>query len=348
VLFQAGSFLSHPLAGGLLAAALAAFVAGERQRDLRWYGVCGGLLGAGFVSREAASVLFALPLGVRLVGTRNWRALLQVVAFGLPFVLAYLLYNQRLTGSPLLLPRTLFDASDHFGFGDGIGFHRRHTLAAGLANTDELLTILQFDLFGWPPLFALGLVGLPLFVGRPRTWDLLAAGGFLAFVVAYAAYFYHGVALGPRYYFEAMPWLLLLAGRGVQTLAQVARSRLAGMAVLGLLVLNTLLFYVPSELQRRADLSGLPGGVRLSLGFVQPSLLGPRLTGVPTPSLVVTDDWWLFNTSLVALNCPRLPDCGVLFAFAPTARSVNALRAEFPDRVLLRALRVGDSVSLTP
>jgi hypothetical protein len=348
VLFQAGSFLSHPVAGGLLAVALAAFVAGERWRDPRWYSLCGALLGAGFLSREAASVLFALPLGARLIATRNWRALLQVVAFGLPFVLVYLLYNQRLTGSPLLLPRTIFDPADHFGFGDGIGFHQRHTLAAGLANTDELLTILQFDLFGWPPLFALGLLGLPLFVGRPRTWDLLAAGGFLAFVVAYTAYFYHGIALGPRYYFEAMPWLLLLAGRGVQILARVARSRVAGMAVLGLLMLNTLLFYVPGELQRRADLSGLPGGVRLRLSFVQSSLVGPQLTGLPTPSLVVTDDWWLFNTSLAALNCPRLPDCGVLFALAPTARSAFALRAEFPDRVLLHAVRVGDSVSLTP
>ena len=323
-------------------------MAGERDNELRWYSLCGALLGVGFLSREAASVLFALPLGARLIATRNWRALLQVVAFGLPFVLVYLLYNQRLTGSPLLLPRTIFDPADHFGFGDGIGFHQRHTLAAGLANTDELLTILQFDLFGWPPLFALGLLGLPLFVGRPRTWDLLAAGGFLAFVVAYTAYFYHGIALGPRYYFEAMPWLLLLAGRGVQILARVARSRVAGMAVLGLLTLNTLLFYLPSELQRRADLSGLPGGVRLSLSFVQSSLVGPRLTGLPTPSLVVTDDWWLFNTSLAALNCPRLPDCGVVFALAPTARSVSALRAEFPDRVLLHAVRVGDSVSLTP
>jgi len=347
ILFQAGSFLSHPVAAGFLAAALAALVAGERDGNLRWYSLCGALLGLGFVSREAASVLFAIPLGARLAATRHWRALLQVIAFGLPFVLAYLLYNQRLTGSPFLLPRTIFDAADHFGFGDGIGFHGRHTLAAGLANTDELLTILQFDLFGWPPLFALGLVGLPLLVGRPRTWELLAAGGVAAFVIAYAAYFYHGVALGPRYYFEAMPWLLLLAGRGAQTLAQVARSRLAAIAVLGLLTLNTLLFYLPSELQRRADLSGLPGGTRLNLTFVQSSLLGAQLVGLPTPALVVTDDWWVFNTSLAALNCARLPDCGVVFALAQRPQTLTALRAEYPDRLMLRAVHVGDSVILT-
>jgi hypothetical protein len=348
VLFQAGSFLSHPIAAGWLAAALAAFVAGERRRDLRWYGLCGVLLGGGLLSREAASVLFALPLSARLVGTRNWRALVQVVVCGLPFVLVYLLYDQRLTGSPFLLPRTIFDAADHFGFGNGIGFHGRHTLAAGLANTDELLTILQFDLFGWPPLFALGLIGMPLLVGHARSWDLLAAGGFAVFVVAYAAYFYHGIALGPRYYFEAMPWLLLLAGRAVQILARLARSRLAAIAVVGLLMLNTLLFYLPAELQRRADLSGLPGGSRVNLTFVQSSLFGPKLVGVPSRALVVTDDWWLFNTSLAALNCPRLPECGIVFALASSPRTLAGLQSEYPDRVLLHAVRVGDSVTLSP
>ena len=348
ILFQSGSFLSHPIAAGWLAAALAAFAAGERYRDLRWYGVCGALLGGGFVSREAASVLFALPLGARLVATRHWRALAQVIVFGLPFVLAYLLYNQRLTGSPFLLPRTIFDAADHFGFGDGIGFHGRHTLAAGLANTDELLTILQFDLLGWPPLFALGLIGLPFLVGRARSWDFLAAGGFAAFVVAYTAYFYHGIALGPRYYFEAMPWLLLLAARGVQLLAHLARSRIAALVVVGVLMLNTVLFYLPAEVQRRADLSGLPGSAPINLTFVQSSLSGPRLVGVTAPALVVTEDWWLFNTSLSPLNCPRLPECAVVFALASSPRALSGLQSAYPNRLLLHAVRVGDSVTLAP
>jgi hypothetical protein len=247
----------------------------------------------------------------------------------------------------LLLPRTLFNAADHFGFGDGIGFHTRHTLAAGLVNTDELLTILQFDVFGWPPLFALGLLGAPFLLGRARAWDALAAAGFLAFVVAYAAYFYHGVALGPRYYFEAMPWLLLLAARGVQLLARVARSRCAAALIIGLLTLNTVFFYLPRELERRTDLSGQAGGGKISLDFVQPSLLGPKLEAVPAPSLVVTDDWWLFNTSLAALNCPRLPDCGVLFALASTPEAVSALQAQYPGRTLLRAVNRAGRIELT-
>src|SRR5207302_7866500 len=58
------------------------------------------------------------------------------------------------TGDPLVLPRNLFNPDDKWGFG-AVGSLGQHTLAAGLVNTDENLTLLQFDLFGWPPLAAL-------------------------------------------------------------------------------------------------------------------------------------------------------------------------------------------------
>ena len=348
ILFQAGSYLSHPIAGGLAAGAIAAFVAGERYRSERWYAVCGGLLGAIFLVREVAAVLVALPLGVRLLACRRWSALGTVIAFGVPFLLFYLLYNVRLTGSPLLLPRMLFDPADHFGFGDGVGFHTRHTLAAGLANTDELLTLLQFDLFGWPPLVAYGLIGVPFLLGRARAWDWMALGGFLAFVVAYVGYFYHGIALGPRYYFEAVPWLLLLGARGLQVLAEVAASRTIPVVLAGLLTLNTVLFYTPAELDRRTDFSGIFNVPTLSLGFVQPSLRGPRLVGVPSNTLVITDQWWVYNAALAALNCPQLPNCDVLFALAPSAADVDRLRAQYPERTVMRAVQTDGQINVVP
>ena len=74
-----------------------------------------------------------------------------------------------------------------------------------------------------------------------------------------SAYFYHGIALGPRYYFEAMPWLLLLGARGVQVLAErrllVGDCRRAGCV----LTLNTVLFYTPASVERRTDYSGISG-----------------------------------------------------------------------------------------
>jgi hypothetical protein len=224
----------------------------------------------------------------------------------------------------------------------------RHTLAAGLANTDELLTLLQFDLFGWPPLFALGLLLVPFLVGRARAWDFVALGGVLAFVIAYVGYFYHGNALGPRYYFEAMPWLLLLAARGVQVLAGLAAAWLVPIVLVGALTLNTVLFYTPAELERRTDMSGVSGVRSFSIGFAQTSLLGPRLEGVPGNSLVVTNEWWLYNTGLAALNCPQLPDCDAIFAYAPNPSDVNQLTEAYPGRVLLRADNRGGEITLAP
>ena len=346
VLFQSGSFLSHPIAGGMLGGALASFVAGERSSRRRWFVLCGALLGGGFLAREAASALFALPLVGRLAWTRRWRDLATLIVAGLPFALLYLLYNAALTGSPWTLPRSLFDPTDRFGFGDGIGFHTRHTLAAGLANADELLTLLQFDALGWPPLFTFGLLGLPFLLGRARAWDWLALGGLLAFVVAYVGYFYHGVALGPRYYFESMPWLLLLAGRGGQVLAQLANSRLAAGVVLGLLTLNTLGFYVPAEVARRLDFSGLPDARPLQLAFVRGGLSGPELAGVPRPALVLTDDWWIYNAELASLNCASLPSCPVLFGLAVTDDAAAELRAAYPERTVVRAIEAGGQVVL--
>jgi hypothetical protein len=339
VLFQSGSYLSHPIAAALLGLALAAFVAGEASRTRHGYLACGALLGAAFLVREVAALLFGLPLAIRLFSLKRWRALGVLLMAGLPFLGLYLAYNAAQTGNPLVLPRSLFDPTDHFGFGDNIGFHQRHTLAAGLANTDELLTLLQFDLFGWPPLFALGLLGLPFLLGQVRAWDSVAAEGALAFVVAYTAYFYHGIALGPRYYFEALPWLLLLAGRGAQTLVEVASgSRLAAAVPLGLLYVYSLFFYLPSELARRADYSGLPDGRRAEVTFVEPSVFGPRLVGLPQPALVLTDDWWLFNAVLAPLNCPTVPDCPVLFALAQIDDERQRLLSAYPGRTSLRVV----------
>ena len=348
ILFQAGSFLSHPIAAGMLAGALAAFVAAETRNQVRYYALAGGLLGAAFLTREASSVLFALPLLARLLAKRRVQGLGWLVACGLPFALLYFGYNAVLTGSPVPLPRTLFDPSDLFGFGDGYGFHRRHTPAAGLVNTDELLTLLQFDLFGWLPLASFGLIAVPFLFGRARGWDFVAGGGVLCFVVAYAAYFYHGVALGPRYYFEAMPWLLLLAGRGAQVLAHLTGSRAAVVALLGLLSLNTLLFYVPTQAERRSEFAGLPDGRRATLGFVRPSLLGPQLINVPTPALVLTGDWWVFNAMLSALNCADLDTCPVVFAFAPGEVEAQRVLAEFPGRMHFRAVDRDGRIDIEP
>src|SRR5207249_3697804 len=133
------------------------------------------------------------------------------------------------------------------GFGTYGDVH--HTLAAGLVFTDEYLTLLQFDLFGWPPLFALSLLSLPFLLRRAGRYDFLLGGALLVYIAGFVGVPGLGIVLGPRFYYEALPWLILLATRGLQSLAVTLRSfglpplpARGGVAVVvGLLSLNTFL-----------------------------------------------------------------------------------------------------------
>ena len=92
----------------------------------------------------------------------------------------------------------------------------------------------------------------------------------------------------------------------------------------------------------------LPDGSKYTLSFVRVGLTGPRLDNVPSPSLVLTADWWIFNTGLVALNCPTVPDCPVLFALATNAEDAARLRAAYPGRTALQAVNHDGRIDLEP
>ena len=356
VLFQAGSYMSHPIAGGALACCLAAFACAWRTRRARWYALVGALLGFAFNTREVAAILYAAPYAGWLLAHRRWRGLAWMVAAALPFAAVYLLYNLSTTGDPLTLPRTLFNEDDRWGFGQ-VGSYGQHTLAAGLVNTDENLTLLQFDLFGWPPLTAFALIGMPFLLGRAGRLDALLAACAGAFVLAYIGYFYQGIALGPRYYFEAVPALALLAARGLQVSVQTLRglglntkAALSGTAmVVGLLAAWTLGYYLPHAIERRMDYGALGNNRRLVLPFVDSTLTGPRLARVQPPALVVVPDEDVFK-SISALNCALLDaahirDCPVLLVNMSLDES-SALLPDFPGRSVWIIQNQGDLVTL--
>jgi hypothetical protein len=357
VLFQAGSFMSHPISGGAVACSLAAFAYGVRTHKRAAFLWVGALLGFAFNAREVAAVLYGLSYAVWLLAQRRWRPLVWIALAALPFVAIYLLFNLSTTGDPFLLPRNLFNPSDRWGFGD-VGPGGQHTLAAGLENTDENLTLLQFDLFGWPPLAALALVGMPFLLGGANRYDVLLALCAGSFVVAYVGYFYSGIALGPRYYFEAVPALALLAAHGAETgvrrLRELGLSRRAAWAgagvVLGVLCLWTMGYYLPHAIDRRMDFGALGEGKRLVMPFVATTLGGPQLTGVDPPALVLVSNGDVFK-SLSALNCPLLEDayldqCPVLLVESNVADAEKDLYARFPGRSVWLIDAQGDLATL--
>jgi hypothetical protein len=356
VLFQSGSFMSHPIAGAAVACSLAAFAYGWRTARSGWFAVVGILLGIAFDTREIAAMLYAGPFCIWLLAHRRWRAVAVMATAALPFLALYLLFNLSTTGDLFTLPRNVFNNTDHWGFGV-VGSYGLHTLAAGLINTDENLTLLQFDLFGWPPLTALALVGLPFLLGRAGRWDYLLGACASAFAVAYVGYFYHGIALGPRYYFEAVPALVLLAARGLQACVQTLgwlgidrRAAISGAcALVALLGTYTLGYYLPHEIDRRMDYGALNNGRRLVLPFVETTLTGPHLARVQAPALVLVPNDDVFK-SLSALNCPLLDrehigDCPILLLRTGVG-SLPMLETEFPGRAAWIIEAHGDLTTL--
>jgi hypothetical protein len=357
ILFQAGSFMSHAIAGAALAAALASFAYAERTGRAGGYLAMGACLGWALLTRELSTVLFGVPLFLWLLVYRRWRGLAFMLAAGLPFALAYLAYNAKLTGDPLLLPRSAVNSADTYGFGT-FG-DTQHTLAAGLGYADQNLTLLQFDLFGWLPLFAFSLMCLPFLLGRAGRYDVLLGGGLLLYLAGYLGVPGAGIVLGPRYYYEAIPWLVLLATRGLQATASTLRAwglpavpANAGIAaVVGVLSLNTLFFYDPHLVERRTDYFAMDNNRGVTLPFVENTLFGPRLTGFDGPTLVLVPDVVEWKT-LSALNCrlldkEHIQDCPVLFAGADLGKA-PALAQAYPGRTLLVAKLANGTVSLEP
>ena len=358
-LYLAAAYLSHTVAlcfAVYFVLLLLRFEATHHPRDLVLAAACAsGLL----LTRELSAAVvcglcsaYVLGTGWRALWSDRWRVLpglLFASAILLGGLVLYLLYNRLQTGDPWVSPRMLFSPADRYGFGPGVGFYGRHTLAAGLVNVEQQLTILLIDLYGWPFYMTLALVPLALTRHwRALRWDLLCllvAGGMIA---AQVGYFYHGIYLGPRYLFEIVPFLLLLTARGAARLAELlaylwrvlareatlAQARAVAVtgttALMAVLVLCNLLYYLPRQVQLHTNFSGLPAS--------QPVDVAAIYAFRPAHALVLTDNGSLYAYVLWPLNDPDLHG-ETVYALASTADARTALRTLYPHRAVYQ-LRV--------
>jgi hypothetical protein len=251
VVFMSGSYMSHATtmmwAALFLLGLVQARLAAERRtlgKAARWGLFAGLAIGMAFITREWTALGIGLGAAVwavaDLVLTRDGRsprfaAYLCIVVGFVPPVLFLLYQNHELTGDWLRLAQDLVGSYDRPGFGPGHGDEIGHTPAQGLYNTLVYLRTLATVFNGWPAPFALAplALGLVAWVGergvRRSSWDamLWLSGGGL--VLAYFAWWSSTTIYGPRYWYEAMPVFLLVAGRGLDLLGRVA-ARTAGAA----------------------------------------------------------------------------------------------------------------------
>lgn len=375
--YLAASYLSHAVALFFYAWgfwALVRFAQGARGWNLL---LAATLLGMGALTRDLVGLLFALVVvpGVLLVFwprvRRDWRRWIipgaGFIAVALAFLLLHLLFDLALTGDPTLTPRTLFSPGDRWGFGQGIGFYGQHTLAGGFVTVDELLTALAIDLYGWPFYLTVCFLAIPFLAWRARRADWLMLAAAAIMIGAFIGYFYHGIYLGPRYVFDALPFLLMLTARGIVVLGQVgsdvgeavvrwlgaargkslhvmptARSRtlrlsIATCALVATLVACNLGYFTPRQTAIYHDFSGFPAGFALNT----PALAHPPVHH----AIVVTNDYMLYGYTLFALN-DSLFRGDVLYAYASSQRDYQELRAAYPGRTLYQ-IQVAEDGTIT-
>ena len=357
--YLAASYLSHAVALLYLVWgfwALLRFAQGEAGWNLPLAAACFGIAA---LARDLIAVLFVVIVlpGVLILSWRrlrqDWRRWIipgiSCIAVVIIFLSFYFVFNTTLTGSPWMTPRSLFFAGDHWGFGQGVGFYGQHTLAAGFVNLDELLTILQIDLFGWPFYLTLAFLALPFLTRRAVGADWLMLTGAAIITGAFIGYFYHGIYLGPRYLFETLPFLLMLTARGILTLGAtgIAAGRAAGqwlenkllsgkmrarpaisivtVALVAILIACNLVYYMPRQIVLHTNYTGLPAGYNIDVSQVYHAPLHN--------AIVVTDDYTIYQFVLFPLNDPMLHG-DVIYAWASDPQQYAELRNAFPGRVI--------------
>jgi hypothetical protein len=196
------------------------------------FAIIGGLaLGWAILTRPYTALAYAAPFGLLAawqIACGRQRATAGAYAviglLGAAFAGFLLLYNHALSGQYRAELYTLVWPYDRLGWGGGL-YPGGHTPRVALMNARLDLRSALTELLGWPYLSWLPLLlGLALPPRRRLEWALLAPFG--ALVLAQAAYWIHGVPIfGPRYYYEAMPLLWLLAARGLLKLWRLLAGR---------------------------------------------------------------------------------------------------------------------------
>lgn len=250
LLFMSSEYMNHSSALSFAALALLSYAravsppdAGvPRSRRLLWALLAGISAGIVVDIRPYTGMLVAAPLaldtGLRLVTDwrRNWSTALVMLAAGGVMVGLLLGYNYLTNGHPLLFGYVVKWGPGHeIGFGKS-GWGEPYTLPRALVLNSIDLYTLNRHLFEFP---IPSLLFIALFLAaRPRSrWDWLLFATIVSLTIGYFFYWWHSILFGPRWYYEALPALVLLSARGIRMLpeylnqdlqAPVARARIRG------------------------------------------------------------------------------------------------------------------------
>jgi len=230
-LLMHGTFMAHPtgLFYGLAALNLALprradskHTASPRAEERWWrWASAGVLLGLLAATRPFTVPGYALALallapapfrkGREKAGGRAWAALMLGLA---AMTVAIMGYNAALTGNPLSSPYDIYLGRNYVGAnfaGVDTGnlpkiFHISHL--------ETQLASLMAAYLAWPAGWTLALPLIPLLARRCSRHDWMLYGGVTVIIAVRAFYRIAVISYGPRYYFEALPFIAILSARG--------------------------------------------------------------------------------------------------------------------------------------
>jgi 4-amino-4-deoxy-L-arabinose transferase-like glycosyltransferase len=244
-LIQSATYMNHALAALCTTLLMWSIFRIDQARQVgrfpfRWAILAGSALGLLMLTRPFSGVAVALPFAVVALwqiaraGSDRWELFrVYLVLAGLASLIALLqpLYLYLVTGDPLINLYTLVWKYDQVGFGPDFGRHG-HTLQKGLNITRTGLTLWISDSFGWPyagwlPLLpGLALGGKQIKPGL-RLWSVLLCLPFVMLVIFYIAYWVGEIVYGPRYFYEGLPGLAIVAAAGLNAMASSMASSIA-------------------------------------------------------------------------------------------------------------------------
>lgn len=315
---------------------------GERRRS-RFAVLAGFTIGWAVISRPWTAA--AIGAGFVLIALNDLlhhpRRHVRVYALmaGAAFIIVSIwpLYNWLATGSPTTNTYTLWWPYDRVGFGPGYGRLDGHTWDLALLNFKYDFPDLGVMLLGWPAVLGVPLAWLVVLLGlvwpdrNRRDWALLAPPTLL--VIAHLAYWARGGGLfGPRYYAEGLPFLWLLAARGLIKVSTTTRHtiqprraprRIVQLA-LPLLLAYSVVFIIEPRLLEGVDRYG---GARLPLDRIAAARLDNALVFVRAAI-------WTDYADLAWQNAPNVADSRVLFALDNGPPGNQALMQAFPQRTV--------------
>jgi 4-amino-4-deoxy-L-arabinose transferase-like glycosyltransferase len=348
-LLLAGTLLAHASSIATLLFFAWAFVRARRPSEPRraWFGLAAGLLlGWAAITRPWTALAIALPfmlLGLWDVLRSRGEDLPVYTAIACGAVLVCLIqiwFNMATTGASTTNTYRMWWDYDTVGFGPGHGRSEAgHSLSDGIRNTKLDLAEFPSALFGWPEPRGYALAWLPIALGllwpvrQPgqrlsfvpavyREWALLLPAAVL--VAAQAAYWARGSSLyGPRYYAETIPFLALIAARGlIKFSAGTWRRRAVKLALPVLVAWSIVTTIIPRTLQAR------------SLFDIDRRDANTIAAAAPGHALVfVSGDYWTNYANLSWLNDPAL--AGPIIYAKDRSPSVNdQVMRDYPGRTV--------------